>query len=55
MIRGVPFFHGDKEPAARSTHLALCLQCEGDTNPVLEHLCWCGVDRQGCTVRCRAP
>ena len=55
MVSRMPFLHGDKQPAPRSTNLALCLQREGDSNPVVQDLGWRGVYCQGCAVRRGAP
>ena len=54
MIGGVPFLHGHEEATPRGTHLAFSLQSQCDTNPVVQHLGWRGVHRQGRTVRRRA-
>lgn len=55
MIGGVPFLHGHEEAAPSGTHLALSLQGQRDPNPVVQHLGWRGIYRQGRTVRRRAP
>ena len=54
MIGRVPFLHSHEEAAPRGTNLAFSLQGQCDPNPVVQHLGWRSVHRQGRTVRRRA-
>ena len=55
MIGGVTFLYSHKEAAPCGTNLALSLQGQRHPNPVVQHLGWRGVHRQGRSVRRRAP